>query len=362
MQNSQLQQLLSTDERSAISKAVVGKKPHPVLHLLDGEEEECRQIAVNTDRALKHVMLRDKAWIDKLKPRLVQTADLAEPASALSEIRSYGALLEAGIQVSPVKVGQKPTPEFSVQIGSANAQVEVHAKQFDHMTDQQIEDHHQALAEELQEKLNVAPPGQTVMAVRMTEVFPFGEPDAEKPGDTTTTNAISRLCSIKAREHQFEEGTPSILWLDFQDPHSWNMSLTADQLRPVHSWHGMLTSGALWYAFFGWKGAPVFDRFHRSLNPRAIVEMAHPGRFRLSKMLSAVVISLPTETVLVESPRPIVRLADDFRCQFIHLPWAKVEHWTAEWEPDLVRRTIDLESRMLLAIAGNGAACAPEWS
>jgi hypothetical protein len=50
---------------------------------------------------------------------------------------------------------------------------------------------------------------------------------------------------IKQREHQFPENVASILWLDSQDSLNWNMSMTADQFRPVISWNEHLTSGAL---------------------------------------------------------------------------------------------------------------------
>jgi hypothetical protein len=85
-----------------------------------------------------------------------------------------------------------------------------------------------------------------------------------KPRDSTTTNAISRICAIKQEEEQFRSDLPAILCLDFQDLHTMDMSMTVEQFQPVISWNEHLTTGALWYALYGWKGAPVFEQCHYS--------------------------------------------------------------------------------------------------
>ncbi|MGC1830518.1 MAG: hypothetical protein WA663_08905, partial [Candidatus Acidiferrales bacterium] len=68
-------------------------------------------------------------WIEELKPRIVGS-NVVDAASALSELRAYGALLEAGYSVNPVPTDpQKATPDFTITDGTTVALVEVQAKQ-----------------------------------------------------------------------------------------------------------------------------------------------------------------------------------------------------------------------------------------
>ena len=241
-----LSEFLTQEEQFAFKQPEQAAHIHP-LSLLLNREEGRSQHAVNVERALKQVSLANVKWIEKMKPRIVGS-DAIEAASALAELRAYGALLEAGFKVIPVSVESKPTPEFTISDGKCTALVEVHAKQFHTGTQKELEARQKWLSEQ------PAKPGVTVHTYGV--VHPFGRPEIGKPGDSTTTNAISRICGIKQREHQLSDHSPSILWLDFQDLYSWDMAMSAQEFRPVLSWNEHLTSGALWYALYGWKGRP----------------------------------------------------------------------------------------------------------
>ena len=114
-------------------------RPHPVGLLLLREEGQSQE-AVNTNRALKQVSLANMSWLDSMKSRIIGK-NLPDAAGALAELRAYGALLEAGYVVKPVRVMAKPTPDFTISDGNFSSVVEVHAKQFFDETEEELLEH-----------------------------------------------------------------------------------------------------------------------------------------------------------------------------------------------------------------------------
>jgi hypothetical protein len=340
-----LTQFLTAEEQGTVKKDTGAARPHPVGLLLSLEEGRSLH-AVNVERALKQVSIADMAWIEKIKPRIIGP-NITESASALAELRAYGALLEAGYRVSPVAIkNSKPTPEFEISDGACSAVVEVHAKQYDEDTEKGLQAHRKMIADQ------PASPGVTVYT---HVVQPFGEPVPGKPGDSTATNAISRICAIKQKEHQLSEDKPSILWLDFQDLYTWDMALTTEQFQPLISWNENITSGALWYAFYGWKGAPILEQCHYSHLlgfPSQITHMAHNGRFLTSKKLSAVIVSLSKATILAESPRKEKQLPREIRIRYLGLPWSGLQHTLAEWTDGRVVQTLKANAAFITEMVG----------
>ncbi len=337
-----LAEFLTLEEQKAFRQPAAAKRPHPVTTLLM-QEEGRSQHAVNTGRALKRVSLADMKWIEGIKPRIIG-ADVADSASALSELRAYGALLEAGYDVSPVFPDpKKPTPDFSISDGTTTALVEVHAKQFSETTEKEFQQHREWVSQQ------PVLPGVTSY---MHEVHPFGKPIPGKPGDSTATNAISRICGRKQDETQFRSDQPAILWLDFQDLYSLDMSMSAEQFRPIISWNEHLTSGALWYGLYGWKGAPVLEQCHYShLDlPSQVIPMAHDGRFFQPTKLSAVVASLPTVTILAETPIRERQLPKGLRLRYLGLPWAGIQHTIAEWTTGLTSEILRSHAMMICGL------------
>jgi hypothetical protein len=350
-----LEGLLSSEEREMIWGARKTPPFHPLAVLLTGTSSSTELIAANTERAARQVKRQDEQWLRALKARLLQTECLTEPASALAELRAYGALLAADFDVSPYPThapGSKP--DFRLSLNGEEIHVEVQAKQFDEAIAEEIERFNRATYEESNAK-RASAQGPSV-TVRMLDVHPFGRPRPGKPGDTARTNAISKVSQIKADERQFAEGVPAMLWLDFQDAQNLGMSLNGEDLTPVVSWQGMVNSGVLWYALYGWKGAPVFDRhclwipFERG----TVMPMQHDGRFRRSTKLSAVLISFPNGTMLAESFRATAPVSDAFRRRFPGLPWAHISSSMVNWVPKQVKDTISMQARMICTMAGDG--------
>ncbi|MBZ9959341.1 hypothetical protein [Mesorhizobium sp. BR1-1-14] len=157
----------------------------------------------------------------------------------------------------------------------------------------------------------------------VSEVHPFGAPDPGKPSDTTPTTAFSKICSIKAKQTQIAEGKPSILWIDFRDLGKWADVLKEEQGSPLISGHhGTLCSGAIWYGFYGWKDAPVFD--DHIGGGQSITPMAHFGRFsreapKVSRY-SAAILCLGEASILFENPAAAAPLSGEQRAALTRLP------------------------------------------
>jgi hypothetical protein len=317
-------------------------------------------IAANRERALGQVTRRDEQWLKALRRRLAQTEPLTEPASALAELRAYSALLEAGLDVSPILTATPGAkPDFTVRFNNEEMHVEVHAKQNDEAMAEEVERFHRiAYEERVARSASAQRPSVTI---RMMDIQPFGRPRPGKPDDTTRTNAISKISQIKDDERQFMDGVPALLWLDFQDAQNLGIALIDEDLSPVMLWRGSVNSGVLWYALYGWKGAPVFER-HCLLIPfpgRSIVPMQHDGRFRRSTKLSAALILFPNAIMLAESIQATAPISDNFRRHFPGLPWAGISSSIINWLPNQVKQSIAMQARSICTMMGDAAYAPP---
>jgi hypothetical protein len=349
-----LEGLLSAEERDTILRARATAPFHPLAVLLTGNSSSTQLIAANTERALGQVIRRDEQCLNPLKKRLLQTESLTEPASALAELRAYGALLDSGLDVSSIPAATPGAkPDFTVRFNNEEMHVEVQAKTHDEAMAREIEKFHRVTYEASVGKSASAP--RPRVSISMIEVQPFGRPRPDKPADTTRTNAICKISQIKDDERQFTEGVPALLWLDFQDAQNLGMALLPEDLSPVISGQGWVNSGVLWYALYGWKGAPVFERhcLLTSFESRSVVPMQHEGRFRRSTKLSAVLISFPNATILAESFRAATPIPDAFRRHFPGLPWAHISSSIINWLPNEVKESIAIQARTICTMAGD---------
>jgi hypothetical protein len=167
----------------------------------------------------------------------------------------------------------------------------------------------------------------------MWEQRPGGAPDPDKPNDSVQANVISRVCGAKGEEKQFPADRPSLLWIDFRSFGAWPEALKLEQCTPLISGHKGLTSGALWYAFYGWKDAPIFEEDF-PLRER-VVRMGHDGRFRLQgekkSKLSGSILALSEGLVLFENPLANHPLPDRSRRFAERLPWFNLGHSVCNW-------------------------------
>ena len=290
-------------------------------------------------------------WLDSLSRRLADTSNREDAAAALAELRAYGSLLEAGFSVKPEPTTTQPTPEFTVDAGDGEVAVEVFAKHQDDDQKQQLVD---AGAGKYSGKTDVAvvktERGKVTMAT--TVLHPGGAPDPKKPHDSTQANLISRICAVKAEEKQLPSGRPSLVWIDFQGFGIWPESLRLDQAGPLISGRDGLVSGAFWYAFYGWKGAPIFEEDF-PLHER-IVPMGHDGRFRLDgkkkSKLSGAVLVIHEGLILFENPWGYHSLPERARRHCERLPWFDMGRSICNWSQDDALTAVLLGERQIRAM------------
>ena len=301
----------------------------------------------------------DKKWLYSQKSRLLDLEDPNNASASLAEIRVYGGLLEAGFSVDPIALDNRtPTPDFHIELYGERIEVEVAAKHQDEDQDK-LQD---AIYQAMREKKKKLPQGveycnyrmETTTVETVTAVYqPGGVPNPAKPNDSVQTNVISRVCRLREDEKQISGKLPSILAIDltsFGGRHGadilWSKS---KQYLPIISGHHGLTSGALWYAMYGWNGAPVFEE-----GSDRKVQMLHEGRFRLAEnkksKLSAVLIVLPSNVILFENPWPVHRLPDDTRFAFCRYPWFDLSSSICDWQDGTVLQQIKLQEDMIYAL------------
>ncbi|MFX4226476.1 MAG: hypothetical protein ACFHHU_00875 [Porticoccaceae bacterium] len=256
------------------------------------------------------------AWLTGITSRLTNLGNPEDAAAALSELRVYGAFLEAGFSVTPIPTATHTTPDFEVDAGDQTVVVEVFSK------------HAAPLSVTNAGTIN----GKNIQGA-VTVHQPAGIPDPDKLGDSVQANVISRVCRAKQNEAQIPEDKPSILWIDFGNFGLWPQAVTPDQSCPLISGRDGITSGALWYAFFGWKGAPIFEPefdFHEK-----VFSMGHDGRFmfkgKQKSKLSGVVFGLNEASVLFENPWANVPISEQTRRYFERLPWFDLDRSVMDW-------------------------------
>jgi hypothetical protein len=269
--------LLSDEELEAIHTApliATGRFPtwYPIFY------SEPRPVDYLTNGAVARISDEgDDAWLRSLAPRLCRVDDPEEASAALAELRTYGAFLEAGFKIKPIPVKDDSTPDFEVDAGDGPVIVEVFAKHQDESETELWEDIESGKTPEGVERHSTKINGGEIRTV-ISEQRPGGAPDPDKRNDSVQANVISRICAAKGKEKQFPTDKPSLLWIDLRSFGAWPEVVELEQCTPLMSGHHGLTSGALWYAFYGWKDAPIFEEDF-PLHER-VVKMGHDAAYR----------------------------------------------------------------------------------
>jgi hypothetical protein len=282
--------------------------------------------------------------------RAASVENISDAAAALAELRAFGGMFEAGMNVQPIDAGGKrgATPDFVVDAGDGPVTVEVHAR---HEAGAQTK-FRQAIAggrdvPGVERRSEVI--GSNKVTFVTSVLYPGGKPDSKNPFDSIQANVISRLCRAKDKEAQRRAGVPSVLWLDLSNFGTMTHTLL-EQTLPLVSGHIGLTSGAIWHAFYGWKGAPVLEEGNRRR-----IEMGHDGRFRLTgnkkSHLAALIVCFEKGLVLFENPWADIRLPHAFRRHCERLPWFKLGHSFADWTPGETEALVALAKKRIVALA-----------
>jgi hypothetical protein len=348
--------ILTELEIQHLRNARIAGRTHPVAELALAEGE--RQVAVNTEMSARQLMQENETWLRALRPRLLDDKDFTASASALGEIRAYGALLETWCKVRPAPnvPGSKVRPEFEADAGDGPVIVEVHSRQLDNEQVASLARHDADL--QARHNANVAAAKATkssknIVTTGVTEIFPTGAPAAGKAGDSVLTNTISRIAAVKKDEKQIDPAKPFVLWLDLQDPGVWRFPQPDELFRPLYteSKEGYVGSGPFWFALYGRKDDPMLES--RGYAYRH-TPMLHDGRFYQTiashggaTRISAVVYALPRGTILMEHPAAAKPLPPHFRASMLKSPFFRLDLSMIEWRPGLVQTLIDSDRHMI---------------
>jgi len=371
-----------TEQEFKDLSSIKGKdRSHPVRWLIDiareaksgdylRSNEFGQQILVNTEGAIKSIEIAGHDdWVQKQKSRLLEKKDFSTPSAALAEIRAFGNLLSTGLKVTPLRTGDRPTPDFKVEGRDGDKIfVEVFAKQMQGKEAKDLEDFNHG---------KPSSSGRKGAHIREHVVTPFGKPKCELsdhnfpiPVETVTENAISKLAQIKEAQHQASLTNPTLLWVDFQDE-IWQLAHHAESVFPLLSWHGELTSGSLFYAYYGWKGAPIFELHaveERISSPPK--PMRHHGQFggpglmndirrfvdrlrgKPKSRFDAVVVSFYRTIAILENPYSRKPIPNKLWRHLTHLPWFSIEHSYLDWpQKGSLKRRLEIERQRLEAMA-----------
>jgi hypothetical protein len=341
--------LLSNDDLAALWDApVIATGRHPTWY------------PVFSPRPIDHVsnqavsLISDAGgddWLGRLAPRFSRIDDPEEAAAALAELRAYGGLLEAGFSVIPIAETDESTPDFEADAGDGAVIVEVFAKHQDESENRLWKGVTTGQTPAGVER-NVVEDRRGKIETTTMEMRPGGAPDPAKPHDSVQANLISRICAAKGNEKQFPSDCPSLLWIDLRSFGGWPEALKVEQCTPLVSGRDGLTSGAFWYAFFGWKDAPIFEEdfpLHEQ-----VVRMGHDGRFRLQgtkkSKLSGAILVLWESLVLFENPWADHPLPDRARRFAERLPWFDFGHSICNWSRGDAEKLAELGRRQIEAL------------
>lgn len=311
-----------------------GGLSHPIKSILFPDNNNS-PLANNTMRALRII---DKNWILSKKRRLLNFKEYGEAASVLGEIRAYGYLMECKLSVKPTSTNSTRTPDFEIKNGNEKVLIEVFNRLYNENELKALDEFHG----------ETIPLKQGQAISRTHSVFPFGKP---KSGENVSENIISKLSNTKEEKGktQLSENYTSILWLDFQDDIWWIFD--ANRVFPIITRDGLIHSGEIWYAFYGWKGAPIFER--RTLDLIRINDypkMKHEGRFRQPTIVDAVIMVFPQYTVILENPNSLKPVKPWLWEKLISLPNFNYEYSYLNWPKDNLKKRVELQKQLIKAL------------
>lgn len=285
------------DEDILKCKSLPNGNYNPFVYLftndVKGSSNSFEYTKYNVISAFGIIKKYDYNWLTKNKERLLDGNDINNAASALGELCCYGYLLSAfgHDYVREIATKQTPTPDFYVcNKNGEKVYVEVNTVQIngDELNDLKKFDSYQEFSKNQK------------IVIREHSVAPFGR----KKASCITENVIHKLCQIKSDEKQFNETTPSVLWVDLQEQHINMLYKRSSSSCPIMTSQEMIYSNELWYALYGEKGMPIYENYNPINNFRKAPTMQHSGRFHgeTTSKIDAVVFCLPNSTIIYQNP------------------------------------------------------------
>jgi hypothetical protein len=138
------------------------------------------------------------------------------------------------------------------------------------------------------------------------------------------------LATIKQDERQFGKTDWAILWLDFDDPNAFPLPIGTSQCLPIIGGGQQLSSGALWWAHYGQRGDPLFDRYPLREPGAVLYAMEFDGRFKRGSRVSVVLIYLDGTLYAFEN-HAAVPMPEQLACDLVQLDSFNFEHSWLNW-------------------------------
>ena len=312
---------LTTTSLTAALAVPKTHKAHPLVHLVRAASKVRSttelQVLANLDAAIgachRDVSGDAHRWACAQVESAAHETELANASSLLAEVRAFGTLWNAGLDVKSARKSRvQKTYDFDVMLGSSAFAVEVHCKQMN--TPQ---------ANSLAAFSATGDPGTRV-------IYPAGAP---KNKETTAENVASKFAQIKPRGGQASVQKPTVLWLDLQDEDWWG--LMPSHAEPFSVSQQLYFSGGLWHAFYGRVSTPMFE-YHTTdeLAFTGVPAMQHPGLFEQSKNWAGAILSFPKGTAFFENPDAPMPVDDHIRAAICKLSWFDVQRSRMSWPPN----------------------------
>jgi len=268
----------------------------------------------DVERAVTLGLDQHRSWMESKCRLYRETEDESSASAILGEIRAYGVL------ASHWAPDQLETPtsgsDFHCIIDNQHVHIEVHTPH--------------GRADISRTTIDHGDRGSGRIQSRVAEIAPMGLP--QRPGaDNVQGEAVSYIAARKGDESQFKIDCINVLWLDFRDSRIWPMDIMSDQVHPLTSFNGGVTSGALWNAFYATKGLPIFSHLDVDGVRSNVYEMEYDARFQGSSVLDYVIINLQKWIVAYANPSrghagygrdffSALHRSPDFRVEFSWLP------------------------------------------
>lgn len=298
----------------------------------------------NVISAFGSVKKYDFNWLTKNKERLLDGNGINNATAAVGELCCYGYLLSAfgHDYVREIATERTPTPDFYVcNENGEKVYIEVNTVQING-------DEFNALKEFNSHR--EFPANQRIV-IRQHSVVPFGRKNAS----CIAENVIHKLCQIKSNEKQFDEKTPSVLWVDLQEHHVNMLYKRALSSCPVMTSQESIYSNELWYAFFGEKGMPIYENHNLIYNSKKTPIMQHNGRFysETNSKIDAVVFCFPNSTIIYENPHSLKPLPNWFIKTMFTVRWFSFQGSKINYPSNDLKKQLEIDKNTIYSLYKN---------
>ena len=231
---------------------------------------------INSFRIVKN---KDNEWFEnKDRKERFFCEDINNFNGLIGETRAYSYLLKAGFNIMPHYTKSGKMFDFIARCkNDKDIEIEVHTPQTN--------------KDELKKINNIRNSSKKLDA---TFFMPYGGID--EYNNSSTEHAIYKLSQIKSGYKQFSnKNNIKILWIDVQSKHI--DILKPEYVIPIRTDRENIFSGAIWYAFWGTFGLPIFHGEHKIEHSC----MKHYGIFLQQNAPDYAILSFKEKTILLEN-------------------------------------------------------------